>query len=338
MTGMAVLRIPLPQAREQLAERAERGRVLLQATDSFLYLGRPVSEQLEGLWQGAVRWHDYNCTWLLDNLGTEVRTEYQSVAGRAYKSSARTRNSLERQILKEILPLEIAKLESILERLPLWAAAVKPIPQSGDILPQTSGEQEHSGPDLRSGSSPAPVIPPPAPNRKAVMVIYGHDKEANSALFDWLRGIGLQPREWDQLIRATGVAAPYVGDILDKAFKDAQAVIAFFTPDERVRPRGHSGPWRLQARPNVLIEAGMALVTHPKRTILAVLGPQELPSDLAGRYYVRLSHTAREPLQALAARLRDAGCDIEINGTDWLNPTRFPDRDNLTSIPSNEQK
>lgn len=89
---------------------------------------------------------------------------------------------------------------------------------------------------------------------------------------------------------------------------------------------GRRGPWRLQARPNVLIEAGMALVTHRKRTILAVLGPQELPSDLAGRHYIRLSHTAPEPLRALASRLSDAGCDVDLGGTGWLDPGRFPDR------------
>src|ERR1035441_9091993 len=41
------------------------------------------------------------------------------------------------------------------------------------------------------------------------------------------------------------------------------------------------------------------LITHPTRTIIAVLGTQELPSDLAGRHYIRLSHTAVEPLHDL---------------------------------------
>ena len=48
------------------------------------------------------------------------------------------------------------------------------------------------------------------------MVIYGHDKPANDALFDWLRAIGLQPREWSQLIQASGSASPFIGDVLWK--------------------------------------------------------------------------------------------------------------------------
>jgi predicted nucleotide-binding protein len=177
-----------------------------------------------------------------------------------------------------------------------------------------------------------------AANRKAVMVIYGHDAAANTALFDWLRSIGLQPQEWSQLIHASGSASPYIGQVLDQTLRNVQAVIAFFTPDERVTaaatPPGGQGAWRFQARPNVLIEAGMALSTHPTRTILAVLGTQELPSDLAGRHYVRLSHTAVQPLHDLAGRLRDAGCDTDTTGTDWLNPARFPNRDTITPPPS----
>jgi predicted nucleotide-binding protein len=176
-----------------------------------------------------------------------------------------------------------------------------------------------------------------AANRRAVMVIYGHDTEANAALFDWLRSIGLQPQEWSQLIRASGSASPYIGQVLDQAFNDAQAVIAFFTPDEHVTAatsRDGQRTWRLQARPNVLIEAGMALSSHPTRTVLVVLGNQELPSDLAGRHYVRLDSTAVEPLHDLAERLHAAGCDTDTSGTAWLNPGRFPNRDHPPQSPT----
>jgi predicted nucleotide-binding protein len=82
--------------------------------------------------------------------------------------------------------------------------------------------------------------------------------------------------------------APYIGRVLEEAFRNVQAVIALFTPDEHVlardAPATDESSWRLQARPNVLIEAGMALITHPDRTVIVVLGDQELPSDLAGRW------------------------------------------------------
>jgi predicted nucleotide-binding protein len=180
------------------------------------------------------------------------------------------------------------------------------------------------------------------PRNGKVMVIYGHDTEAKADLFDWLREVGLQPQEWDDLVQATGEASPYTGVVLDRAFQDVEAVIAFFTPDERVCPRDHDRPWRFQARPNVLIEAGMALVTHSRRTVLVVLGSLELPSDLAGRDYVCLDDSskkilddrcARKPLEKLANYLIVAGCKVDRTGIDrWLSAgRRFPDRGNVSS-------
>jgi predicted nucleotide-binding protein len=195
-----------------------------------------------------------------------------------------------------------------------------------------------SGPPGSGPGTDASKVTTYAANRKAIMVIYGHDTEAKDALFDWLRAIGLQPREWNQLVTGTGAASPYIGQVLDHAFQQAQAVIALFTPDERVLSAAAAPndprTWRLQARPNVLFEAGMALVSHPTRTVLALLGPQELPSDLGGRHYVRLSPTDPAPLHDLASRLQLAGCETDLSGNDWLKPSRFPDRDHIPPAPT----
>lgn len=187
-----------------------------------------------------------------------------------------------------------------------------------------------AGASSRLGADPAGDF---AADRKAVMVIYGHDKQANGALFDWLRAVGLRPQEWTQLIGASGSASPYVGQVLDTALRNVQAVVAFFTPDEYVTassalPDDQGG--RLQPRPNVLIEAGMALITHPTRTVFVVLGNLDLPSDLVGRDFVRLSHADSAPLYDLANRLRDAGCETNLSGIGWLDPARFPDRDHVS--------
>jgi predicted nucleotide-binding protein len=144
--------------------------------------------------------------------------------------------------------------------------------------------------------------------------------------------MGLKPQEWGQLIQQSQVGSPYIGAVLDEAFKNVQAVVAFFTPDEHVITRASytagGDNWRLQARPNVLFEAGMALATHPRETILLVLGNQELPSDLSGRHFIRLDGTGM-PLKNLGDRLKTAGCAVELEGNDWLNPRRFPNRDDI---------
>jgi predicted nucleotide-binding protein len=194
-----------------------------------------------------------------------------------------------------------------------------------------------TGPPGTVTSNNNPAATTFAANRKSVMVIYGHDEEANTALFNWLRAIGLQPKEWGQLVHASGSGSPYIGQVLEQAFQDAQAVVALFTPDEYVLERAASpsdaDAWRLQAWPNVLLEAGMGLSTQPDRTVLVVLGRQELPSDLSGRHCVSLSHTSAAPLRDLALRLRRAGCDTDETGSDWLDPRRFPNRDSLPRHP-----
>jgi hypothetical protein len=127
-----------------------------------------------------------------------------------------------------------------------------PLPPGQEIVRggQDVTDQFITGPPGTSLSTDAAKATTFAANRKAVMVIYGHDIEANNALFGWLRAVGLQPQEWSQLVSSSGSASPYIGDVLVHAFQQAQAVVALFTPDERVRPRGHrEGPWRLQARP-----------------------------------------------------------------------------------------
>jgi predicted nucleotide-binding protein len=179
------------------------------------------------------------------------------------------------------------------------------------------------------------VEPPRAHDPASVMVVHGQDEEATAALFNWLRAIGLRPREWSQLVAGTRSGSPFIGEVLDHAFQEAQAVVALFTPDEHVGLRGEltnrAVEWRLQARPNVLFEAGIAFATHPAQTVLVVLGDQDLPTDLAGRHYVRLGNATA--LHELAKRLETAGCPVDLSGQDWLDATRFPDRSGTEASP-----
>jgi predicted nucleotide-binding protein len=234
-------------------------------------------------------------------------------------------------------------------------AALRELSYRLEIERRPAGNDDHSHHAVIRPGIPTPIAEPALiadertvmpgsktdDKHKRVMVIYGHDEEANRALFDCLRAMGLQPQEWGQLIKQSQVGSPYIGAVLDEAFKSVQAVVAFFTPDEHVVTRAscEAGQyaWRLQARPNVLIEAGMALVTHPRETILLILGNQELPSDLAGRHFIRLDGSV-PPLKDLGERLQTAGCAVELSGTDWLNPGRFPHRDDVQARPARRRK
>lgn len=331
-----MLRLPLAETETQLTARISAGRELVDKDVAELnaeLLANPQlsyahargakpqgQEKVDALNRRVRQWRDYNRTWLTANLGGEAAEEYK-VTSTHWSVGGVDDPRTNLRWLGEEVESEVAKLESIRERLPMWAPSDAAASSNVSTAPEVRGE----------GTGMVSVNP------KRVMVIYGHDTEANDALFGWLRAIGLDPREWSQVIGASGSASPYIGQALDRAFRDAQAVVAFFTPDERVLARDaspkDSSAWRLQARPNVLIEAGMALTTHPERTVLVVLGAQELPTDLAGRHYVRLSRTSAAPLNDLASRLKQAGCDTDTTGGTWLDPGRFPDRNGIDPIP-----
>ncbi len=168
----------------------------------------------------------------------------------------------------------------------------------------------------------------------SVFVVHGRDVDARRELFTLLRAFGLKPIEWNQAIKMTREASPYVGAILETAFREAAAVVVLLTPDDHVKLRKRFQKAREpeyekkltgQARPNVLFEAGMAFGRNPGSTVLVQLGEVKLFSDVAGRHVVHLSNdpTSR---RELATKLANAGCNVDTTGTDWLSAGNFTPR------------
>ena len=166
---------------------------------------------------------------------------------------------------------------------------------------------------------------------RKVFVVHGRNAAARRAMFDFLRSLHLEPIEWDEAVRLTGTGAPYVGDVLDKAFEHAQAVVVVMTGDDEARLRDqfrgkdeppHENELTPQARPNVIFEAGMALGRNPARTIIVQIGPARPFSDILGRHVVHFTGSA-EDRQTLASRLETAGCPVQRAGRDWLSSGDF---------------
>lgn len=169
------------------------------------------------------------------------------------------------------------------------------------------------------------------PDKKKVFVVHGRDGRLRDDFFSFLRALGLQPIEWSEALNLTGKATPYIGEALESAFKNAQAVIVLLSPDDEVRlspelwedkEDENEKEIRLQARPNVLFEAGMAFGTHHDRTLLVEVGQAKAFSDVAGRHVVRLSNSP-DKRNEIAERLKTAGCDVSTSGNDWLSTGNF---------------
>ncbi|MDY6954693.1 MAG: nucleotide-binding protein [Thermodesulfobacteriota bacterium] len=168
-------------------------------------------------------------------------------------------------------------------------------------------------------------------NPRSLFVIHGRNEHARQSLFLFLRSIGLDPREWTQLIDDTGTASPYIGEVLDTAFSSAQAVVVLMTPDDEARLKKpflkaddptYERDLCGQARPNVLFEAGMAFGGHSNRTVVVQLGELKPFSDIAGRHVIRMDNTVKKR-QELAQRLKTAGCGVDLTGTDWHEAGSF---------------
>lgn len=179
---------------------------------------------------------------------------------------------------------------------------------------------------------PRPLATARQPRRgNTVFVVHGRNRQARDAVFAFLRSLGLRPLEWNQVIRMTGQPTPYVGTILEVAFREAAAVVVLLTPDDQARlsrellsPSDAAYERNLtgQARPNVLFEAGMAFGKNPSSTVLAQLGELRPFSDVAGRHIIRLSNESTSR-QEFVTKLANAGCNVDTSGSDWLSAGDF---------------
>ncbi|MBZ5588198.1 MAG: nucleotide-binding protein [Acidobacteriia bacterium] len=241
--------------------------------------------------------------------------------------------------------------------LPRHLAAIAVASQRGINISKFASAEDLA--EIRStarGAAPPPVVVPAAsspasprsgsPRKRAsnrptqtnqrrrgssVFVVHGRDDPARRELFTFLRALGLQPIEWNQAIKMTGQGSPYVGTILDTAFREAAAVVVLLTPDDEARLRKdflktrdpvHERQLTGQARANVLFEAGMAFGRNPASTVLVQLGEVRPFSDVAGRHVVHLGNDAGSR-QELATKLANAGCNVDTSGTDWLSAGDF---------------
>lgn len=239
------------------------------------------------------------------------------------------------------------------ELLPRHLAAIRVGADAGLTINKYASGDELA--QLRNAGSP--VAPPPAVRRppearkggtgpkrgaaksasratpNAVFVVHGRDSAAKNAMFTFLRSIDVKPIEWTSAIGLSKKAAPYVGEILDAAFAKARAIVVLLTPDDlaQLRPdllQRSDKPYERvltgQPRPNVLFEAGMAFATHPDRTVIVQLGNIREFSDVAGRHVVHMSNEYSRR-QEFATKLRNAGCDVDTTGTDWVHAGDFVD-------------
>lgn len=205
------------------------------------------------------------------------------------------------------------------------------------------GTVAHSASPAPSAPSPRTLLPTPRISRATrmaskgsgskdtVFVIHGRNKDVLRALHEFLRSLHLKPIEWNKAIQLSGRPSAHISTIVDAAIQKATALVVLLTPDDEVRLRkrhwkkGESSVEKTltpQARPNVLFEAGLAFGRKPNATILVEVGRVKSFSDVAGRHVLHLGNEP-EVRREFITKLRNAGCDVDDDGSDWLNAGDF---------------
>jgi predicted nucleotide-binding protein len=178
---------------------------------------------------------------------------------------------------------------------------------------------------------PAATRTDPMPDARKVFVVHGRNEKLRRDIFSFLRALHLHPIEWTEAISLTGTASPYIGEVLDAAFSEAQAIVVLLSPDDEVRltqKLWSAGEldlernYRLQPRANVIFEAGLALGRKPERTLILQVGEVKSFSDILGRHVLRLTNEPDKRIE-FASRLEQAGCAVNRGGKDWLHVGDF---------------
>lgn len=168
----------------------------------------------------------------------------------------------------------------------------------------------------------------------SIFVVHGRDAKLNADMYAWLSSIGLVPMEWDHAIKAAkGGANPIVGDVIREAMDRVQGVMILFSPDEETKLKSKLASVSdkkknhhikgFQPRPNVILEAGLALGAHSDKTILVQVGDIREISDIAGKHMVHLdsSFSSRKHLaDRLESKLK---FKVDLAGRTWQTIGNF---------------
>lgn len=102
----------------------------------------PGDQEVDALSRRVSQWRDYNRTWLGMNLGGEAAEEYVSTSTHwGFGGADDPRVNL--RFLRENVEIEISKLESIRDRLPMWLPLGATAPTSAATGSRADGGSHH---------------------------------------------------------------------------------------------------------------------------------------------------------------------------------------------------
>lgn len=181
------------------------------------------------------------------------------------------------------------------------------------------GSSPSSGPPVWETEDMALATTQPPGDGRSIFLVHGRNTSAKQAVVDLLQALDLRVKDWEDSAAPLGDGAPSTLEIVEAGIRNAAAVVVLMTPDDvaQLSPALLSasdgeGERQLvgQARPNVILEAGMALMLRPKRVLFVKIGKVRDISDIAGLNYVSL-YDEFEPRDQIRKRLVSMGLHVD---------------------------
>jgi predicted nucleotide-binding protein len=211
---------------------------------------------LNALRHRVSQWRDYNRTWLDTNLGGEAAEEYRS-ASTHWSLGGSDDPRIELRFLRQEIESELSKLQSINDRLDMWAP-------KGDMTPSPSAAAQPS--------TDAPIF-----------IVHGSDTlraERVARVVKETTG-----RETIILREQANLGQTLIEKFEHHAAKASYAIVVL-TPDDEGGRKDH-GEHRPRGRQNVIFEMGYFYGILGRSRVSVLLHPGvEKPSDMDGIVYI----------------------------------------------------
>jgi len=267
---------PIATAEAKISERIDKGQQLsTQIT--------PISsvEELKARKAAWYSWDEYNRTLLTRLLGKPVLDEYVASIG-IYGSPSSPQAEIRE--FEEDLARDIRKLESIRDRLPLWADEAT----------------EAVAPSVRDERGPVAIDGP-------IFVVHGHNLgRANEVARVLERATGKDV----VILHEQANRGRTVLEKFEQHAAQASFAVVVLTGDDEGGAKGADG-LRARGRQNVIFEMGFFFALLGRDRVVVLLEPDvEQPSDVHGLVYERLD-SGGSWKQGLARELSAAGIAVD---------------------------
>jgi predicted nucleotide-binding protein len=264
------LRVPLSVAQQVIDKRIAAGQRLDPAHN-------PIQSEadLKLLKRQSYTWSDYNAEWIELNIGKTVAAEYKRAIP-MYASASGWQQDI--KLLQGDLELHLRRLESIRERLPLWADA---------------------GTESRASA---------VDSEGPIFVVHGRDEGKAQFVARVLeRGTG---RDVTILHERPNKGRTLIEKFEHHAERASFAVVVL-TGDDEGGLAGSGAAHRPRGRQNVIFELGFFFALLGRERVVVLTQPDdERPSDVDGLVYIDLDGPGAWK-QALARELDAAGIAVK---------------------------